>query len=110
MLPARFEPAIPATALEIVATDVSKIYPLVKIITAEFEEMNENDILLCIMIGWCRATVRHHPHRTHDLCSGSQDHHPSKNSVQKTICCNSTSNAPDDGRMYPKHVELRIHQ
>ena len=52
----------------------------------------------------------HHPHRTHDLCSGSQDHHPSKNSVQKTICRNSTSNAPDDGRMYPKHVELRIHQ
>ena len=40
-----------------------------------------------------------HPHRTHD-------HHPSKNSVQKT---NSASNAPDDGRMYPKHVELRIH-
>ena len=33
-----------------------------------------------------------------------------QNSVQKTICCNSTSNAPDDGRMYPKHVELRIHQ
>jgi len=42
--------------------------------------------------------------------SGSQDHHPSTNSVQKTICCNSTSNAPDDGRIYPKHVELRIHQ
>jgi len=37
-------------------------------------------------------------------------HHPSKNSVQKTICCNSTSNAPDDGRMYPKYVELRTHQ
>jgi len=52
----------------------------------------------------------HHPHRTHDLRSGSQDQHPSKNSVQKTICCNSTSNAPDDGRMRPKHVELRIHQ
>jgi len=33
-------------------------------------------------------------------------HHP----VQKTIYCNSTSNASDDGRMYPKHVELRIHQ
>jgi len=46
---------------------------------------------------------------THDLRSGSQDDHPSKNSVQKTICCNSTSNAPDDGRMRPKHVELRIH-
>jgi len=54
--------------------------------------------------------ARHHPHRTHDLRSGSQDHHPSKNSVQKTICCNSTSNGSDDGRMYPKHVELRIHQ
>ena len=35
---------------------------------------------------------------------------PSKNSVQKTVCCNSASNALDDGRMYPKHVELRIHQ
>ena len=42
----------------------------------------------------------HHPHPKHDLRRGSQDHHPSKNSVQKTICCNSTSNAPDDGRMY----------
>ena len=30
--------------------------------------------------------------------------------IQKTICRNSTSNAPDDGSMYPKHVELRIHQ
>jgi len=28
----------------------------------------------------------------------------------KTIYCNSTSNAPDDGCMYPKHVELRIRQ
>jgi hypothetical protein len=36
--------------------------------------------------------------------------HPSKNSVQETISCNSTSNVRDDGRMYPKHVELRIHQ
>ena len=56
------------------------------------------------------AVRRQHLHRKHDLCSGSQDHHPSTNSVQKTICCNSTSNAPDDARMYPKHVELRIHQ
>jgi len=54
--------------------------------------------------------ARHHPHRTNDPRSVSQDHHPSKNSVQKTISCNSTSNAPDDGRMYLKHVELRIHQ
>ena len=29
---------------------------------------------------------------------------------QKTICSNSTSNNPDDGRIYPKHLELRIHQ
>jgi len=56
------------------------------------------------------GVVRHHPHRTHDLRSGSQDYHTSKNSAQKTVRCNSTSNAPDDGRMYPKHVELRIHQ
>ena len=40
----------------------------------------------------------------------SQVHHPAKTSVQKTVCCNSTSNAPDDGRMYQKHVELRIRQ
>ena len=51
--------------------------------------------------------ARHHLHHTHDLHSSSQDHHPSKNSVQKTICCNLTSSAPDDGRMCPKHVELR---
>ena len=30
----------------------------------------------------------------------AQDHHRSKNSVQKTICCNLISNAPDDGRLY----------
>jgi len=54
--------------------------------------------------------TRHHPHRTHDPHSGSQDHYLSKNSVQKTVCFNSTSNAPDDGRMYLKYVELRIHQ
>jgi hypothetical protein len=54
--------------------------------------------------------ARHYPHRTHDLHSGSQDRHPSKNSVQKTICCNSTSNAPDDERTYLKQVELRTHQ
>jgi hypothetical protein len=53
------------------------------------------------------GAVRHHPHRTHDLHNGSQDHQQSTNSVQITICCNLTSSAPDDGRMYPKHVELR---
>jgi len=30
--------------------------------------------------------------------------------VHGTISCNSTSNAPDDGRLHPKHIELRIHQ
>jgi len=54
---------------------------------------------------WSREQLR----RSCVRC-GSQDHYPSKNSVQKTICCNSTPNVPDDGRMYPKHVELRIHQ
>jgi len=29
--------------------------------------------------------------------------------VQKTISCNTTSNAPDDGCLYPKHVDLRIY-
>ena len=54
--------------------------------------------------------TRQHPHRTHDICSGSEDHHPSKNSVQKTVSCNSRSDAPDDGCVYLKHGELRIHQ
>jgi hypothetical protein len=54
------------------------------------------------------SAVRHHPHRTHNLRCGSQDHHPSKMSVQKTICCNSTSNVPDNGRMYLKHAELKL--
>jgi len=35
--------------------------------------------------------------------------HP-KTRHRKPYACNSTSNAPDDGRMRPKHVELRIHQ
>ena len=58
------------------------------------------------MGGGLESRALHHPYRTHDLRSGSQDHHLTKNSVQKTICCNSTSNAPDYGRMPPKHVEL----
>jgi len=57
----------------------------------------------CLRFGWC------HPNRIHDPRSDSQDHHPSTNSVQKTICCNLTANAPDDGRMRPKHVASRWH-
>ena len=48
--------------------------------------------------------ARHLPHYTYDLRIIIQT-----NSVQKAIRCNSTSNAPDDGRMLPKRVELRIH-
>ena len=53
----------------------------------------------CIGHVYCAdgTVARHRLHRTHDLRSGSEDHHPSENSVQKTICCNSTSNALDDG-------------
>jgi len=47
------------------------------------------------------------PNLTHDLPSGSQDHHPSTNSVQKSVSCNLTSSAPGDGLMRPKHVELK---
>jgi len=64
----------------------------------------------CVGRGYGADGARQYPYSTHDLRSGSQDHHPSKNSVQKTLCCNWTSNAPDDGRIYPKHVELRIHK
>ena len=56
------------------------------------------------------AVARHHPNRTHDLHSGSQDNHPSTNSVQKTICSILTSIAPDDGRMRPKHIITLLHQ
>ena len=49
----------------------------------------------CVGLMYGADGARHHPHRTHDL--------------QKTIFCNSPSNTPDDGRMYPKHVKLRIH-
>jgi len=52
----------------------------------------------------------HHPNRTHDLHSGSQNHYPSTNWVEKTTRCNFTSSAPGDVFMRPKHVELRIHQ
>jgi len=62
------------------------------------------------MYGADGTVARHHLHPAHNLGSSSQDHHRSKNLVQKTMCCNSTSNAPDDGRMYPKNVELRTHQ
>ena len=43
--------------------------------------------------------------------SGSQDHHPTTTHLQtgcrKPYAATLTSNAPDDGRMRPKYVELR---
>jgi len=30
-----------------------------------------------------KYVAQHHPHRTHDLCSGSQDHHPSRTRCRK---------------------------
>jgi len=40
---------------------------------------------------------------------GAVPHVTIQSSVQKTIGCNSTSNARDDGRMYQKHADLRIY-
>ena len=59
-------------------------------------------------IGW---VARKHPHRTQHLSSGSQD--PSKNSVQKTVCCYSISNVPDDGCIVPETFRAKntlLHQ
>jgi len=36
--------------------------------------------------------------------------HPKIRCRKPYAACNSTSNALDDGRMYPKHVKLRIRQ
>jgi len=38
---------------------------------------------LCLVYGadGAERLARHHPHRTHDLRSSSEDHHPSTNSV-----------------------------
>jgi len=41
---------------------------------------------------------------------GAVPHGTIQNSVQKTICWNSTYNVSDDGRMYQKHVKLRTYQ
>jgi len=70
--------------------------------------MQQGNFINVFLARHVSVTCAHHQ-GTRVVRSGSQDHHPSKNSVQKTICCNSTFDAPDDGRMYPKHVELRIH-
>ena len=55
----------------------------------------------CVRCGWCRTA-----HTTYSAALKTTTH-PKLGA--ETICYNSTSNSPDDGRMYPKHVELRIH-
>jgi hypothetical protein len=63
--PAEFKPEIPAKgrlqthALDRVATDVGKLYPLVKVIVAEFEAINGTDILYIMIASfkpqWCNS-------------------------------------------------------
>jgi len=48
---------------------------------------------------------RLHPHRTQRLSRPP----PIQKLGAENLCCNSTSNVPDDGRMYSKHVELSIY-
>jgi len=59
----------------------------------------------CVVRAYGADGARQHPHHTQ-----RPTQQLSKTQCRQTICCNSTSNAPDDGRMYLKHVELRIHQ
>ena len=53
---------------------------------------------------WCMAPSKPYIRPTQWLSGPPPSY---KNWVQKTMCCNLTCNAPDDGRMRPKHVELR---
>ena len=62
----------------------------------------------CVRCGWCRRTA---PSAQYTRPTQRLSRPPS---IQKlgpeNYMLQPTSNAPDDGRMYPKHVELRIHQ
>ena len=53
---------------------------------------------MLLMMGVCNIRTIH----TTYAAALKTTTHP-KNPVQKTICCNSTSNAPDDGRMHHPH-------
>jgi len=64
----------------------------------------------CVRCGWCRATRKapSAPYtRPTQRMSGPP---PIQKLGAENHLLNSTSNAPDDGLLYPKHVELRIHQ
>jgi hypothetical protein len=62
--------------------------------------------------GQNRPVEQFPPHHTHGPRSSLLDRRPPthENWVQNTTCCNTRSNAPDDGRKRPKHVELKEHQ
>ena len=59
----------------------------------------------CVRCGWCRTALSSTCFGYIRPSSGALDVE-----LQHMVFCNSTSNVPDDGCMYPKHVELRIHQ
>jgi hypothetical protein len=63
----------------------------------------------CVRCGWCRAshgTIRT-AHTTYAAALKNITH--PKTRCRKPYAATQHSIAPDDGRMYPKHVELRIH-
>jgi len=62
----------------------------------------------CVWFGWCQLHGTIRTVRTTYAEDLRTTTHLQR--VQKTICCKLTSSAPDDGRMCPKHIELRIRQ
>jgi hypothetical protein len=51
--------------------------------------------------------VLHTVHTDHAAISWVAAQQHNNNWVQNATCCNTRSNAPDDGRKRPKHVELK---
>jgi hypothetical protein len=56
------------------------------------------------------GNARHTVHTDHAATSWIAAQQHNQNCVQNTTCCNTRSNAPDDGQKRPKHVELKEHQ
>ena len=59
---------------------------------------------VCVLVACCTATRQQHTHSSR----------PTPNYTKDTICCickeTVTSIAPEDGRISPKHVELKEHK
>ena len=59
---------------------------------------------VCVLVVCCTATHHQYTHSSR----------PTPNYTKDTICCICkepvTSNAPEDGRISPKHVELKEHK